>query len=167
MGRDKATMLVDGVPMAARVAAALAAGGCEQVVAIGGDRAALGLIVVPDLHPGEGPLGGIITALHDLPDEVEVVFVASCDLPALTGVAVHTVLETLLDHPTADVAVAVGDRDQPLCSAWRLTALPTLEHLFHTGERRVTTAVESLAMVRVPVSAQVLRNVNTIADLHE
>ena len=32
MGRDKATMVVDGVPMAARVAAALAAGGCEQVV---------------------------------------------------------------------------------------------------------------------------------------
>jgi len=167
MGRDKSTMLVDGVPMAARVAAALAAGGCVHVVAIGGDRAALGLTVVPDLHPGEGPLGGIITALRQLPDEVEAMFVASCDLPALTGAAVHAVLEALLDHPTADVAIAVGHRDQPLCSAWRPTALPTLEHLFHTGERRATAAVEALTVERVPVAAQVLVNVNTIADLHE
>jgi molybdopterin-guanine dinucleotide biosynthesis protein A len=170
MGRDKATMLVDGVPMAVRVANALAAGGCQQVVAIGGDRQRLvdaGLVVVADRFPGEGPLGGIVTALATAPEETGIVFVASCDLPRLTGAAVHLVLDALLDDDTAEVAFAVGHRDQPLCSAWRPVALPALEHLFATGERRARAALDSLSIVRVPVPMEVLANVNTIADLHE
>ena len=37
MGRDKALLRVDGVPMAVRVATALRAGGADPVAAIGGD----------------------------------------------------------------------------------------------------------------------------------
>ena len=61
MGRDKATLPVDGVPMAARVADALRRAGAEPVLAVGGDQAALealGLTWVADRHPGEGPSGG-------------------------------------------------------------------------------------------------------------
>ncbi|MEY4339679.1 MAG: hypothetical protein RLZ14_1529, partial [Actinomycetota bacterium] len=61
MGRDKATLPFRGVPMGARVAAALRGAGCEPVVAVGGGEALLaplGLEVVPDLVPGIGPIGG-------------------------------------------------------------------------------------------------------------
>ena len=66
MGRDKALLPVGGVPMALRVADALRAAGADEVVAVGGDAtalAALGLTVVPDDHPGAGPLAAIVTAL--------------------------------------------------------------------------------------------------------
>ena len=66
MGVDKAAVEVDGTPMARRVGDVLAAAGCSPVIAIGGDPTALGhlgLDVVDDGFPGQGPLGGILTAL--------------------------------------------------------------------------------------------------------
>jgi molybdopterin-guanine dinucleotide biosynthesis protein A len=67
MGRDKAFVVVDGEPMVVRVARALRGAGADEVVAVGGDEArlsALGLAHLPDDHPGEGPLGGVLTALR-------------------------------------------------------------------------------------------------------
>jgi molybdopterin-guanine dinucleotide biosynthesis protein A len=74
MGTDKALLEVDGVAMAVRVARALDAAGATEVMCIGGDApalAALGLIVVTDRHPGDGPLGAVITALADADTPVE------------------------------------------------------------------------------------------------
>jgi molybdopterin-guanine dinucleotide biosynthesis protein A len=91
MGRDKALVLVDGVAMSARVRAALLGGGCSPVVAIGGRPAALGPLgfeVVPDEFPGEGPLGGVITALTHQPT-AHAVLVAACDLPQLSATTVQ------------------------------------------------------------------------------
>jgi molybdopterin-guanine dinucleotide biosynthesis protein A len=67
MGRDKAFVVVDGEPMVVRVARALQGAGAAEVVAVGGDEAglsAVGLAHLPDDHPGEGPLGGVLTALR-------------------------------------------------------------------------------------------------------
>ena len=69
MGRDKSLLPVHGAPMVMHVVSALRSAGCDPVQAIGGDApalAALGLDVVGDGHPGEGPLGGVITALAKL-----------------------------------------------------------------------------------------------------
>ena len=83
MGTDKALLELDGAVLARRVADALVTAGCAPVVAIGGDAGRLtahGLAVVADRHPGEGPLGAIITALeHAEPLEVDVVVVLACD----------------------------------------------------------------------------------------
>ncbi|MEZ5248574.1 MAG: ribonuclease D [Ilumatobacteraceae bacterium] len=56
-----------GTSLVRRVAAALAAGGCRPVFAVGGDLVRLraaGLEAVRDGWPGEGPLGGIVTAVR-------------------------------------------------------------------------------------------------------
>ena len=97
MGTDKALVEVDGRALALRVADALRAAGASRVVAVGGDLErlqALGLEAVPDLHPGEGPLGGILTALAAT--DQDVVVVLACDLPAA--------------DPSAITAVVVGAR---------------------------------------------------------
>jgi molybdopterin-guanine dinucleotide biosynthesis protein A len=164
MGRDKATMPVDGAAMAARVAAVLRDVGCVPVVAIGGDPgalAALGLDVVADLHPGEGPLGGIVTALDALVDARAVV-VVGCDMPWLSVAAVMAVITGLGEH---EVAVAHGDRREPLCAAWRPSVLPLLRIRFDEGVRAVQRVLDECDSTAVDVDPASVRNVNSAADL--
>jgi molybdopterin-guanine dinucleotide biosynthesis protein A len=166
MGRDKALVPVDGVPMAQRVAAVLAGAGCAPVVTVGGDgRAmqALGLMVVPDRYPGEGPLGGIITALSAT--DAEAVMIVSCDVPHLRTKTVDQVVAALAEDVL--VAVACTDRVQPLCAVWRRSALPFLRERFEGGERMVRAMLADLGAVEVPVAAEDLLNVNTMRDLPE
>ncbi|MEN9646331.1 MAG: hypothetical protein RL238_3000 [Actinomycetota bacterium] len=167
MGRDKAFVEYDGVPMARRVADALRAAGCDPVAAVGGDAEGLrrlGLDPVPDGWPGEGPVGGVRTALERWPEADAVVAVA-CDLPRLTAATVTRLLDALAGAPTAVAAVAVTDRDEPLCVAWRPAASPSLAAAMGAGERRLHAVLAATACVRVAVDLQDLANVNAPSDL--
>ena len=167
MGTDKAVLVVDGVPMARRVAEALLAGGCDHVAAIGGDPVALpaiGLEVVADRWPGEGPMAGVRVALDHWPDAEAIVMVA-CDLPNLTGATVAALLAGLAADAKAAAAVAVTDRVQPLCVAWRPSASPTVGRVFTSGERRLHVLLRELPVVEVSANLQDLRNVNAPGDL--
>jgi molybdenum cofactor guanylyltransferase len=160
MGRDKTLIEVDGQPMAARVAAALTAAGCRPVVAVGGDAVALracGLDVLADELPGEGPLGGILTALHWAPTEA--VFIAAADLPWLDAATVGAVIAA------GPVAVAVTDRLEPLCACWSRSSAGLLAEQLVAGLRSVRGALDLLAPVHVRVAWEPLRNVNTPDDL--
>ncbi len=160
MGRDKATLEVGGMPMARWVANALCAGGCAPVVAVGGDPRALmaiGLAVELDLHPGEGPLGGIITALRWSPHPA--VFVAACDVPRLSAGTVAAVTAA------GGLAVACTEHRQPLCAMWPVAVLPQLEEAFAAGERQVRAVLDTLAVVEVEVPAADVRNINAPGDL--
>lgn len=168
MGRDKALLLVAGTPMALRVAGALRAGGCESVVAIGGDAdalAAAGLATIVDRWPGEGPLGGVITALEQFRD-LDAVVVAACDLPQLSSGTIAALIHELNAAPdSTDVAMAITDRRQPLCAAWRPRAVAQLSAVFAVGGRRLLDALDDLAILDVMVAAEQLINVNTVNDL--
>lgn len=181
MGTDKAFVEVDGRPMVRHVADALEAAGCERVIAVGGSQpglTALGLTVVEDRWPGEGPLGGIITALG-ASDELgaPLVLVVGCDLPSVTSTTLVGLVAALraadpavtadvVADVVADVAVARTDRDEPLCAAW--AAVPALAELgpsFDAGERAVHRAMARLRVARVPVGRAELHNVNRPDDL--
>lgn len=167
MGRDKALVPIDGQAMAVRVAGALRAAGCDPVVAIGGDAVALGalgLAVVPDGWPGEGPLGGVVTALSSHPG-ADAVAVVACDTPWMTPDSIELLVDALAGTPAADAAIAVTDRIEPLCVVWRRSALPAMRAAFLAGERRVHAALASLHVVDVVVHAGDLRNVNSPDDL--
>lgn len=167
MGTDKALIPVDGVPMARRVADALLAGGCHQVVAVGGDRLsleALGLPVVDDPHQGSGPVAGVLASLTSFPDATAVVVVA-CDLPYLGSATVGQLLAALHDHPAATAAIAVTDRVQPLCVAWRPVASPLLAEALDAGELRLHAVLTGMAVVEVSVNPQDVTNVNVPTDL--
>ena len=65
---------------------ALEQAGASRVAAIGGDTERLRSIGVdarPDRQPGQGPLGGIVTALEEL--DADLLVVAACDLVSLTA----------------------------------------------------------------------------------
>ena len=165
MGTDKAFIEIDGEPMVARAAGALRAAGAAPVLVVGGDRSrlsALGLYHVPDRHPGQGPLGGVITALGALdppggsgPDAVVTL---PCDVKAPDPTSVRLVMERLagaVDRseagpPTADLVVPLGGGvPQWTHSGWHRSCLPRLSEVFATGVRALNDAARKLRTVAV------------------
>jgi molybdopterin-guanine dinucleotide biosynthesis protein A len=148
MGRDKAFIEIDGRTLLERAVSALDDAGLEPVIVVGGDTdaiARLGLTAVADRHPGEGPLGGVITALEAV--SADTVMILSCDLTDASSIAVGAVIGALGD---SDVAVPVLDgREQWLHTAWRRRALTTLEAAFDRGARSMRDGTEGLRVTRV------------------
>ena len=89
MGRPKAFIEIDGRTLLDRAVGALTAAAIDPVIVVGGDQAAIeaaGHRFVPDEYPGEGPLGGIISALGAV--DTDLVVVLACDLLAASPDAV-------------------------------------------------------------------------------
>jgi molybdopterin-guanine dinucleotide biosynthesis protein A len=170
MGRDKSLLVVGGSePLIVRVSRAMTEAGAADVFSVGGDgeaQGALGIRMVPDLHPGEGPLGGIITALRASPENLVVVL--ACDTPGIT-VAVPTALVRALEgDPEADVAVVrIGERRHPLNAAWRRDrCLAVLESLYNAGERAPRIAFSQLQVLDVvDVDGRLVEDVDSPSDL--
>jgi len=168
MGTDKAFVPVDGVPMARRVADALLAAGASTVAAIGGGHrlAEIGLSVVADDWPGEGPLGGLATALRWSPEAV--VVVAGCDQPWLDAVTVRRLLGahgTTSSSASATVA-SIDGRAQPLPGVYDTGLRPPLEAALNGGRRALSTALELAALTVVPLpDREPLRDVDEPSDL--
>lgn len=171
MGRTKAVIEIDGVPMATRVTNALVSAGCSHVVAYGGDPdelAALGLPVLPDRYPGTGPLGGVLGVLElfeSYEPPVAGVFVAACDLPALTGGSLAGMVQAARDRPDVDVVVARTSAIEPACAIWNPIATDRIRRCFDDGERALHAAIGRLDSIEVVVDASALRNINTPAEL--
>jgi molybdopterin-guanine dinucleotide biosynthesis protein A len=165
MGRDKAFIEVGGRPLAALAAAALREAGADEVVAVGGDLAALRAIgfdrAIPDLRPRAGPLGGILTALTDT--EATVVAVLACDLPNITSAVVGQLVAAAEGH---DAALARTDRLEPLVGAWHPSrCLGPLQDAFNVGVRAVHRALARLDIAPVDVDQRLLANANRPGDL--
>jgi molybdopterin-guanine dinucleotide biosynthesis protein A len=166
MGRDKATLVVDGEAMAVRVARVLRDAGAAEVFCVGGDPAALGALGLDaraDTHPGEGPLGAVLTAFDAA--VADVVVVLSCDLVAPAAAVVAALVEAM--GPNAEAALAVaGGRRQPLHAAYRRSGVPVLDAAFAAGERSIDRAVAGLGhLVLVPVDAAAVRDADRPTDL--
>ena len=165
MGRDKALVEVDGIAMARRVATVLQDAGCVSVVAVGPAHLASGLAVLADEHPGAGPLGAILTALHAA--EPSAVVVAACDLAWLDTLSVMALFDAATANGEVDVVVGRTDRIEPLCALWLPTATASLQAAFDAGERSVRRALLAVRCAEVTLDAAALRNVNSPGDLPE
>jgi molybdopterin-guanine dinucleotide biosynthesis protein A len=162
MGRDKALLSFRGGALAESVARVVkeAAG---SVVLVGGGSVAE-FRAVPDLYPGEGPLGGILTALHHTQSDWNLI--AACDMPELKADFLARLLDAACESG-ADAVIPEGPsgRPEPLCAVYHRRALAALDEAFRGGIRKVMTAVERVRIVpyRVAEVAQ-FQNVNTPED---
>jgi len=164
MGVDKAAIEVDGVTMFDRVVAALRHAGCSPVVSVGG-RSRPSVDHVADLHPQEGPLGGIVTALaHAGELEAEAVVVVACDMPSLSGRTISQLVEA---HRSGGgrVVAGEGERVEPMCALWPVAIATEVNDMFESGERSVARVLDRLVPIVVPVGASVLANINTPEEL--
>ena len=164
MGRDKALIEIDGVPMAERVARVLEAAGCDPVIFIGGDPALaeLGRRQVPDRYPGDGPVGGVVTALYALPD-AHAVLVTACDLPDLTVDAVAAVMGT--EPERTEIRVANAARMEPALACWPTFRRSQIENDLRSGRRALHSVSEACGGVHVDGDIATVRNVNRPDDL--
>lgn len=139
LGSDKAEFDPFGQgPMLTIGFSALHGAGCTEIAYVGGPVrpcAPVGAVHLADIHPDEGPLGGIITALRWSPQDLIVVL--ACDMPFIdVSVVTGLATEAVADPGAAVVLAQVEGRAQPLTAVWRRSlALEELERGFTEGIR--------------------------------
>jgi molybdopterin-guanine dinucleotide biosynthesis protein A len=165
MGRDKAFLPCEGEALASRTARiACAAAGTVVLIGDPARHAVFGYPVVADRYPGEGPLGGIVTALRDTAAEFNLV--VACDMPRLTLEFLDELLTAAEAEPVEILVPTTGDgRLEPLCAVYRQSARAGLERAFDAGLRKVTAAFAGLVVRRFPVQeVACFQNLNTPED---
>lgn len=162
MGRDKALLPFRGGALVQSVARAVAtAAGSAALVGSPGRHGGLGFGVTPDIYPGEGPLGGILTALQVTRAEWNLV--VACDMPGISAPFLASLMEAA-ERSDADALVPRGPSGylEPLCAAYHRRARQELHAAFLAGERKITRAFEGLHIAEWPVTELTpLQNVNT------
>ena len=146
MGTDKALMEIEGRPLALRIAEELAKS-CGSVSLVGDPAlyGTLGLPVVRDTFPGQGPLAGIEAALGA--SSVDWNLIVACDMPALESVTIEPLFagESLFGN-FADCSVPeyADGRLEPLCAVYRRRCHAAIRTAIESGIRRITDALQYL-----------------------
>ena len=182
-GTDKALVELGGKTLLARTVE-LVASVCEEtrVVAAAGKYGDARVPIVVDKWPGQGPLGGILTALDFSNEKFRVAggegacaLIVSCDMPFLTGEWLAYLCERAVKS-TACVVVPESENGlEPLCACWRTEAVGAIQVAFDGGVRKVTEAMKRLSMEVLDESAwkrfdsggRLFWNMNTLADYEE
>lgn len=148
-GKDKALVEFGGKPMLARMLDVMREGTECGPFIIGAEEkyGHFGVKCVKDRWPGEGPLGGIITALlYTLENQqaCRMNLILGCDLPFLA----REWLEDLCKRSEKSAASVVVPQSpaglEPLCACWRTDAVDVLQGVFDRGVRKVTEGIASL-----------------------
>jgi molybdopterin-guanine dinucleotide biosynthesis protein A len=164
MGQDKALLPFRGRPLACAVAGeVLRAAGSATLIGDPDRYRDLGFPVIRDLYPGEGPLGGILTALqHSNADQSLVV---ACDMPELSAEFLAGLLAEAAQRPGILIPQGPSGLLEPLCAVWPAEARSGLEAAFARGVRKVRAALEGLPVHVYPVAEVApFQNVNTPED---
>lgn len=125
MGFDKAAMLVEGKPLAARQAERLIQAGWPVTV-LGGEPID-GCSFVRDSELYAGPLA----ALSHFTPVAEFIFVLSCDVPLFTAAVVEQFVAEIGDYDA--VVPVLSGRDQPLCALYSRAAWHSLPAALASG----------------------------------
>jgi molybdopterin-guanine dinucleotide biosynthesis protein A len=133
MGRDKATIEIDGVTLADRTAALLA-GATSIAIEVGPGVSQLAS--VQERPMGQGPLAAILAGRARLLElglsPGAPCLVVACDLPALSENVLRRLAETAGD---ASVLPVIDGVEQPLCARWSAADLDGAIDAFAGGER--------------------------------
>lgn len=145
--------------------------------------------ILVDKWPGEGPLGGILTALYHADDFSRTLagapgvaeeartfcLILSCDMPFLTREWLVFLSERAAKK-NADVTVPKTQNGlEPLCACWRTDAARAIQSAFDRKVRKVTEAMKRLRMEvldeaawkRFDTDGRLFWNMNTPEDYEE
>jgi molybdopterin-guanine dinucleotide biosynthesis protein A len=197
-GSDKALARIGGRTVLERMCDLLTAvTGSVTVIAPPARYSFPKMQLLADRWPGEGPLGGILTALRATAKDsrgCEWNLIVSCDMPFLSLDWLNFVIERARKTKSSSRA-ALGMTDpgdvrtdqaevivpksehglEPLCACWKTSAVGKLQSVFDEGVRKVTEAMKRLHMEvldeahwkRFDSAGQLFWNMNTQQDYEE
>jgi molybdenum cofactor guanylyltransferase len=174
MGRDKALLHVDGVPILLRTVR-LVHLAAQTVTVVGNPDAYIDLAIhaVGDDWPGFGPLGGIATAL--VASKVPWNLVVACDLPYLSEAWLKYLAARALASQ-ADAVIPMNDRGaEPLCAAYHKRCEPAIRAELERGVRKVTDGLRGVVVEMIQPrewkafdsDGYLFKNMNSPADYEE
>jgi molybdopterin-guanine dinucleotide biosynthesis protein A len=170
MGRDKANLEVDGLPLLERTAALAKAVGLPVLI-VGRSRPAdWPLDAVPfveDAQPGRGPLGGLHMALTQVKGPVLVI---ACDMPRLSADALRWLIAEGQSERAGEYGLVVVNSGQwePLFSVYTPKCLALIEERMQQGRLSLHGLIEAgrFGMAEAPPWIEpLLLNVNTPEEL--
>ncbi len=172
MGRDKATVTVEGRPLWERQLTTLAALRPQELFISGkpdGPYAGHGPEVIQDVHPGCGPLSGLEAACWRM--QTPLLCVLAIDLPWMTTGFLDRLIKIAMQDGRGVVPLS-DEYFEPLAAVYPRAILNLvgehLRHGNHSMQRLIQRAVELDLMITYGLTAEdrpLFRNVNTPADL--
>jgi len=159
-GADKALVELRGKTLLARTVELVSSVcGETKIVAPLGKYPDAGATILADQWPGQGPLGGILTALKEMNERAGISpahsygLILSCDMPFLTQEWLAYLCDCAVKS-TAEVVVPRSENGlEPLCACWRAEAASAIQAAFDGGVRKVTEAMKRLPMEVLDESA--------------
>jgi molybdopterin-guanine dinucleotide biosynthesis protein A len=172
MGRDKASVVIDGQPLWQRQLATLRATGAQELFISGkpdGPYADSGIEIIVDSSLGRGPLAGLEAALRRTRQPL--LLVLAIDLPDMTS----TFLADLVRRASTNglgVVPRTAEWFEPLAAVYSPACLPLVEECLrgedHSMQRFVREAVAQNLVEERPLTLTehvLFRNLNAPADL--
>jgi len=167
MGQDKRFLAFRGRPLIEHVCDQLR-GLFPEILLAANDApklAFLGLPVVRDAMPGQGPLGGIASALaashHDLN------FIVACDIPFIDFMLVRRLMYAAADCDGVVPTTPEGHLE-PLFAVYRKSLLPAIYDALDHGNRRIRDIFGKGRVCTIPLhQIPAPQNLNTIEDYRD
>ena len=172
MGQDKAFLRVGNESLlncALRVAGTVT----ENVCIVGAQDKFNGFdrVVVEDLFPDRGPLGGIHAALCSTTSELNLVL--AVDMPLVNGDFVRFLVNQSRESGATVTVPAAGGGLQPLCAVYRKEFADRAGESLRAGRNKIdplftntkTRIVTEDELTQAGFSAEIFRNVNTPEEL--
>jgi len=146
-GSDKAAAQLGGSRLIERVAAKASRQTAALVVS--GRDYGLGLPVIPDTVPGQGPLIGVLSALEwAKATGFSALATFSCDAPFFPPDLVARLAEGVRSGKACSVVRSGGLR-HPIFAVWRTSALDRLRHACDAGIRALKAAQDEVEAAEV------------------
>lgn len=126
--------------------------------------------VIPDIHPNQGPLGGLYSALSATQTDLNLIL--AVDLPLLTRDFLFNFRSLAEREPLMAVVPRLRNRFQPLCAFYTNQVATEAERLLASGLNKVEALLEKVSLrvvedneiQRLGGSPKMFLNVNSPED---
>ncbi len=177
-GRDKAMSVLGGKTLLGRTTELIEVVCGNVCIVAAGKYDGAQAEIVEDRWPGEGPLGGILTAMAAAADDANRPawsLIVGCDMPFLTREWLSYLCERAAVSQ-AEVVLAKSENGlEPLCACWSSEGIPELQKAFDGGVRKVTEAIgriraevlDEATWKRFDTEGRLFWNMNTPEDFRK
>ena len=164
MGRNKSMLPLDGIPLIVHILDQLRP--CFREIYISANDpdtyAHLGVDVIPDEVPGEGPLMGILSSLEASSHDCN--FVVACDVPVLRYAFIRKMVHDVEGYD-AVIPMTGKSRYEPLFAVYRKSMIAPMREVFEGGARKISDVFEKCRINFIDMSGETwYRNLNTIEE---